>query len=252
MKTIGLTGLAGSGKDSVGKILVEEFGGMGMSFAEPVKRMTAAAMGCDREKLEERAFKDSALGQGGFWTETDEREACTALIPAMTAFAGREITDWDEPATPYTSASWWALLQKLAGTLYWMYEQADSHEAVTVRTLMQHIGTEWGRQQVCESIWVQHLHARVDGCLQLLDSEGRAHPRALVITDVRFNDEAQYVRWRGNSLWFVDRPGLEPDGHSSEAGVDKKWLTGSIDNGGSLEELEGLVRSMVRTLGDVL
>ena len=49
---IGITGLAGSGKDTIGHILVEEFGFKRLSCATKVKDIAAQLYGWDRKKLE--------------------------------------------------------------------------------------------------------------------------------------------------------------------------------------------------------
>lgn len=55
----------------------------------------------------------------------------------------------------------------------------------------------------------------------------------LVVTDVRFNEEAELLTKQGFYIVRVDRPGLvkrEQDNHVSEAGIDNKYVYGTIYN----------------------
>lgn len=58
MELIGLTGLAGSGKDTVGQYLNEKYGFNPISFADTLKDCLSLIFGWDRTKLEGRTPKD--------------------------------------------------------------------------------------------------------------------------------------------------------------------------------------------------
>lgn len=86
---------------------------------------------------------------------------------------------------------------------------------VTGRHLMQTLGTEWGRSHVRPDLWRLLLARKIDA---LADDGDR-----IVISDVRFRNEADWVRGvlRGH-LWHVYRPGLiggPASDHASEAGI---------------------------------
>jgi len=92
---------------------------------------------------------------------------------------------------------------------------------VSYRRAMQVVGTELVRKQLhivlpeigTEGFWIQHMRRKVEQFWQ----EGKR----VVITDVRFEDEADAIIELGGLLVFVDRPGVDTsDGHSSETGVD--------------------------------
>lgn len=80
------------------------------------------------------------------------------------------------------------------------------------RYVMQTLGTEWGRETLGDTIWV-------DAALN------RASNSTLptIITDVRFPNEAAAIREAGGVVVRVVRPDAEPDTgdvlHPSEAGV---------------------------------
>lgn len=75
----------------------------------------------------------------------------------------------------------------------------------TPRAMMQTLGTEWGRRQVHQNIWVNTMRVEAERC---------AAP--IVIDDVRFPDEAKLVQELGGTLWRIYRPGLNTHDHASE------------------------------------
>lgn len=68
---IGICGLIGSGKDTVGKVLVNEYGFSKLSFAGTLKDVTAALFDWDRDMLEGTTTETRAEREiiDPFWTE---------------------------------------------------------------------------------------------------------------------------------------------------------------------------------------
>ena len=140
-----------------------------------------------------------------------------------------------------------ALKRGLATMLGLTEAQLDGDEKEVVipwlgcspRHLMQTLGTEWGRRMIHPDMWVkateQHLkRLAAGGC------------RRIVISDVRFENEAKLVKYLG-VLVKVDRPGFGPaNGHVSEdAAVVAPYLDAVLVNDGSLEDLEDHVIDLV-------
>jgi hypothetical protein len=100
------------------------------------------------------------------------------------------------------------------------------------RQLLQTLGTEWGRDLVDRHLWLKLAHERI---LKL----ARAGAEVVVVADVRFPNEAEWIRERlGGEVWEVRRPGLPAvAGHSSEAGLPAELVDRRIDNDGSLDDL---------------
>lgn len=63
----------------------------------------------------------------------------------------------------------------------------------------------------------------------------------VVVTDVRYPNEAQRVRELGGQVWEIIRPGLNSDGHSSEIPLPRELVDLVIDNDGTLEDLSAKV-----------
>jgi hypothetical protein len=77
------------------------------------------------------------------------------------------------------------------------------------RQIMQRLGTEAMRGTFGEDVWIKSLFARIEG-------EAR-----VVVSDVRFPNEADAVREDGGIVVRVERPGLvSTDDHPSETALD--------------------------------
>ena len=74
---------------------------------------------------------------------------------------------------------------------------------VSYRHLAQTLGTDWARAHFGAGFWVRTLATRVAG----LRVQGR---RLFVVSDVRFANEAEWIRGQGGEVWLIDRPGLAP------------------------------------------
>ena len=102
------------------------------------------------------------------------------------------------------------------------------------RQMLQTLGTEWGRGTIHPEIWIRITMERA--------KPEMAGGRGVVITDVRFDNEAQAVIDAGGEVWRVARPGWrcladEAAAHQSEAGVSDHMIARIIDNSGSLDDL---------------
>ncbi|WP_339521781.1 deoxynucleotide monophosphate kinase family protein [Pseudomonas sp. EL_65y_Pfl2_R96] len=83
------------------------------------------------------------------------------------------------------------------------------------RELMQSLGTEWGRNNVHPELWL--LLAA-----QNLDLLARTHDtaRGFVVSDLRFENEAQFIRNRGGVVIHLYRPSAPAvNAHVSEDGI---------------------------------
>lgn len=98
------------------------------------------------------------------------------------------------------------------------------------RQLMQTLGTEWGRNQVHPELWVMLTEQKVKNAVEF--------NLPLVISDVRYYNEANMILKHGGELWFVSRNTSEQvNPHSSETADWGRWPLKTIENNGSLEEL---------------
>lgn len=125
-------------------------------------------------------------------------------------------------------------------------EQALAWLGKSPRELMQLLGTEWGRDLVHPQLWL--LLAEQN--LQLL-AEHHQDVNGVVIRDVRFDNEADWIRSRGGLIFHITRPvpAAVPQ-HVSEAGVTRHPEDLAVVNDGTLDqlydELEGVIRTLLR------
>lgn len=105
---------------------------------------------------------------------------------------------------------------------------------VSYRHMAQTLGTEWGRN-LHPDFWVRIAAAYVADCAKHTDTAGMP----IVVSDVRFANEAHWIKQQGGQLWRVDRPNLEPvRHHQSEQEIDRLVHTQWVSNYGTLEDLE--------------
>lgn len=111
---------------------------------------------------------------------------------------------------------------------------------VSYRTLLQTLGTDWGRDTINTDLWLlcakQHVKALAD--------------KNIVFDDVRFESEAEFIRERGGLIIHLLRDTGMFDGHASEQGVVRYPGDAVVGNNGSLEGLYSRVFEAIdRKLG---
>jgi len=98
------------------------------------------------------------------------------------------------------------------------------------RQLMQTLGTEWGRNIVNNDIWRILAARKIE---QITDSFDHA-----VVTDVRFENEAEMIRSMGGRVWHIVRDNIPTvSAHASERGIDVHAGDVIIYNNGTMEDL---------------
>lgn len=118
-------------------------------------------------------------------------------------------------------------------------EAVDPRWGFSPRKAMQLMGTEYGRQLLRDDLWVHMAQVRLD----------ETSSNGLMITDVRFENEAQWIRKNKGLLIHVVRPG-ESDviPHASEAGVGMVDGDVVINNISSLDHLYISAENIVNNL----
>lgn len=178
---IGLTGLAGAGKDTAADRLCAAHGFERHAFAEPIRDMLTALLvscGIDYDHLFDRAKKEQPL----------------------------------------------------------------PHLGMSPRRLMQTLGTEWGRQQLDPQFWIRCTALTLG--LHDLPRSAPVHDR-IVITDVRFAEEAAWIKSFGGVIARVERDGAGiPGQHVSELQAQHIKATWRIQNNGTVDELHQHIDDM--------
>lgn len=129
-------------------------------------------------------------------------------------------------------------LEAMLGIDLGVWDDRQRKEAVipwlgkSPRQVAQTLGTEWGRQHVHPDLWVKLMLRKWDEVRQSLS------PR-MVVTDVRFDNEALAIINAGGTVWRVERENVQPvTEHVSEKGISPQLIEGSVKNFGDLNQLE--------------
>lgn len=111
------------------------------------------------------------------------------------------------------------------------------------RQMMQTLGTEWARERVHQDFWLILAGKKV--------AEYQEAGYNVAITDVRFENEAAWLRSKGGILVHVIRPnaGTTPHAHASEAGVKQEYMDWVIYNTSTLQDLYTNVQNLWYTVG---
>ncbi len=250
MMIIGISGLAGSGKDTVANFLRSDFNYLSISLADPLKRMCRDAFDFSEEQLwgpsEKRNAPDLRYPRAHSWEEKGHREVSCSCCGQTTH------------------------LRMIEDDLFVPDEEETKPCHLTPRFALQRLGTDWGR--VCyPNIWVgitMRTAKRLLG-VELLDYSnarglfplGLKVPqfiRGVAIPDVRFQNEIEGIRAGGGKVIRVVRSGAGLVGatgnHASEteqAGIPDHHFDRVIINDGTLDDLREKVAMMVRAFDSV-
>ena len=110
---------------------------------------------------------------------------------------------------------------------------------ISPRIMYQRIGTEVGRS-LDPNIWVKNAELFT-----------KKHPgRTVVISDVRFSNEALWIRNKGGVVIHISRDKalrIHEHNHASEHGMDEKDYDLTIHNNGTLDELHEKLYSLTES-----
>ncbi|MDN5399336.1 MAG: deoxynucleotide monophosphate kinase [Pseudomonas sp.] len=105
------------------------------------------------------------------------------------------------------------------------------------RQLMQSMGTEWARNTVHPNVWVKLAEQNLEYMTKALGAV-----LGFVVSDVRFENEADLIRRRGGTVIHILRPNaLAVNPHISEAGIAANSADLTLPNYGTVE---GFLRSL--------
>ena len=104
------------------------------------------------------------------------------------------------------------------------------------RYIAQTLGTEWGRELIDGEVWLkvaQRKYAKIAGAGTM--SGGRIVGMGMIVPDIRFENEAAWIKDEGGLLLEVQRPGHETisqSEHASERGIPAEYIDAVIINDG--------------------
>jgi len=112
---------------------------------------------------------------------------------------------------------------------------------ISPRKMAQIVGTDMARNCFDDQIWIKRAHIEINNL-------PRISPwlKFVVIPDVRFENEADFIRRNGGKLIHITRPDqrvIQESDHESENGITFKDGDVQFVNGSTLMELEILAKS---------
>jgi hypothetical protein len=125
-------------------------------------------------------------------------------------------------------------LKSLAFTIGW-----DGHKDERGRRLLQDLGM--AARKYNADFWIMEANCVINSSGENFASIPR------VWTDVRFENEAQFVRSRGGMIIRIKRPGLiSSDTHESELKQFEIHADKEVVNGGTIEELHAAILDTIK------
>jgi hypothetical protein len=112
---------------------------------------------------------------------------------------------------------------------YWASHKEDKIPVLgkSPRELMQTLGTDWGRKLVSPRLWTI-----------LAFKEFQESGPGMIVTDIRFEDEARFVREHSGVIIHIERDGApKVREHVSEAGIKRQPGDFLLLNNGTLDDL---------------
>lgn len=223
---IGLSGKARSGKDTVAGIIREyEIEAIQYNLADPLK-----------------ACVNDWLGWGYQHGYGDQKETPQALQPNFEALVGYIMKYFGAHASPEQAvkvveqmreefeAGRHRAVHNFAQNMFQEDRTRDDWFIISPRQVYQWFGTEGMRQHVDDDLW-----------LKLIPDAG-----LVLLADVRFENEAQYVRDNGGVVVHITRPDCqEIVAHSSESGIVQQDKDYYLYNDGSIADLTCAVEDLL-------
>ena len=121
-------------------------------------------------------------------------------------------------------------LQDIVDSKTWEVAKTEFPE---VRRLLQDLGVG-ARKLFSEDFWVYQVLSDV------------VPQDKLVISDVRFENEAQCIKAFGGQIWRINRPGVEAaNDHVSEHQLNDWDFDAVIENDGDMPELMGKIKALL-------
>lgn len=134
-------------------------------------------------------------------------------------------------------------------------EQTHPFWNTTPRKIAQIVGTELFRVGYGNDFWVRRMHGRISGEL-ITERDGIYESgETIIIPDVRFQNEYDWLISQGGKLIVLTRPGADGSvgvpNHASEAGIifDATHPNYLINNNDTLESLYAQVEAFIEWTG---
>lgn len=227
MIVLGLSGYAGTGKDTVADYLAANYGFVKFSFSDCLYREVADAFGLPNEDLlRDRATKDTPQEALSLDKCADEDFVEMASAPGYLPRTVEFLSDFNQPLSPrWVLQEWGTAYRRAQDPHYWTARAEE---------------------------WMLGLRAKYP--------YAEVRPQLFVNCSVRFANERAFIydwepgpgltgtpRWDG-SVWHIHRAGVGPvNGHESETPLEVLSTERELFNDGTVEQLHQAIDLLLRT-----
>lgn len=257
MRTIiGLAALARSGKDTVASMLLSFPGVAAFALADPLKTGCQALFGLTEAETWQDNLKETSIELWGksprlfFQTVgTDWMRHHNAEHWLMRA--AREINPPERPSTPTAlpDLNTQDAPFRLAAQAFFDFSDDQIWNPTTSRIHDEYWGLSPNDAVELLKKYTYDLLPSFDAIrskrpieLPLRRSQVPSEAKTIIIKDIRFENEAAFLRSHNGEIWHISRPNLpRVNAHSSELGIARENGDMHLVNDGSLEHLQGLV-----------
>lgn len=191
--------------------------------------MSAPIIGLIGKKRSGKDTFAAALGESHGYTRVAFADPLRAALLRMDPVVDSYITDQEDVEYYH--------LSEVVETIGWELAKDTVPE---VRRLLQTFGTDAVRT-LDEGFWVR---AAVDSI--------EAVEGPVVVTDVRFPNEADAIRNLGGLLVRINRPGYDGDGHPTETALDDYLADLNVPNDGTVSQLKTMAALVGRDAPAIL
>ena len=133
-------------------------------------------------------------------------------------------------------------------------EEVIPEWGLSPRQMYQTLGTEGGRELFGQDIWIKRARVELKNYCDWIDElpsvQFHSQEPRMVVTDIRFDNEADWIRSEGGVIWHVNRLNENESVHDhiSENGITSLPEDKIIYNNSSLDELYKNVESKLKCL----
>lgn len=253
-----ICGNAGSGKDTAANHIAQQYSGMTLGQADPIKRFIHKVFNFNSDQL---------------WGPSELRNARDPRFNDLDLHEMREVLDsleyrYNKVAPIWlkgvlgTSNSFAATDARTALDIFFkqFLKSVSSHRGISPRETLQVIGTEWGRETVDANLWVNKalqtsqklLHGRCfyTHSFGLEKDKNQPVPGFVIVPDGRFANEIMHFRASGALTIKIERHEHNTVGktHRSESELDQipaHFYNEVVHNDGTIDDLKATLNNIV-------
>lgn len=279
MNILGITGQAGSGKDTVAEHLVENHQYTQLALADPIKRFGYFVFNFDKLQLwgpsttrnafDPRYARCDLRSKGINLSDQTSLSVIQKSCDPAWAAAAEQLLEygptWLQEVTPDTDP-----VVAMDALTFWFVSLGHKFPELSPRIMLQSLGTAFGREEIHEDIWIDALlktarkllseeklsYSRLEG---LSWDEKHVTPAGVVVSDIRFHNELRAIKSAAGKVIRVLRTETDSKaetvgikGHASEAQqkeFEVEQFDAILSNNRTIDDLLETVDTLVLGLG---